>query len=298
MASNIFLLESNWSAPSHLRPLTLFFIPFLHSKPHHVEKYLSLYADFYQFQHPRPLHVYLQMPNVADFLIMAKTASDARKHLVNFKRHLDPADKVLMHGMSIGCFLQAATLTHDKNAIFKNPLGISLKNRIVGQFYDSPVYGGSARFGLDRMVLGMLRGVENPVLKKALLSSFIACLSISSARMMEYDGFIESFINESPVVPTLAMSSEQDPLCDEPLFLQKVIQTWQDRARGRGVKISYNCFPGNSHANILKLYPDEYKRLFFEYLNEVQNLLDVYDEIQQLGDEEGVEEEKLSSIKG
>ena len=41
---NLYILQSTWPAPGHLRPVTLFFLPFLNAKPKHVEKYIQLYA--------------------------------------------------------------------------------------------------------------------------------------------------------------------------------------------------------------------------------------------------------------
>ena len=56
---NLMVMQSTWPAPSHLRPLTVYFIPFLNAKPKHLEKYIDLYANYYQ-THPRPLHILLQ----------------------------------------------------------------------------------------------------------------------------------------------------------------------------------------------------------------------------------------------
>lgn len=285
LSTNVFVLESTWAAPSHLRPLTLFFIPFLQSKPHHVEKYLTLYADFYRSQQPRPLNVYLQMPTLADFAFHFKTAATARSHITNLHRHLDPADKVIMHGMSIGCFLQAATLNIDHQDIMpRNPLNVKIKDRVVGQFFDSPVYGGPARFGLDRMVLGMTEGLKNPLLKKMTQSTVKGYLGMSSTRLMMFDHFLDTFINGTSTVPTLALTSEEDPLCDVSLYENGVINVWKSRALARNVSVNYQCFPGNAHARILHLYPEQYKKLFHDYLNQVQILLEVFDDYNQLQD--------------
>ena len=119
---------------------------------------------------------------------------------------MDPADHLLIHGMSIGrsyasvlrismlnsillltrnlrslqtassfslspspsgCFLAAVQLYCDKLDMFVGSrIRGMYRERIVGQVYDSPVYGGPARFGLPRMVDGMTEPISNPALKK------------------------------------------------------------------------------------------------------------------------------------
>ena len=71
-----------------------------------------------------------------------------------------------------------------------------------------------------------------------------------------------------------------------------VILEWMSRAQDRDVKVTYKCFPGDSHARLLQLYPEEYKRVFFEYLNQVQPLLEVFDGLNELRDGEEEEEEE------
>lgn len=228
---------------------------------------------------------------------MYQTASKARRHIRNFSNHMDPVDKILVHGMSIGCFLQAATLDFDRQDLFRNPFAPRVKERIVGQLYDSPVYGGPARFGLDRMVRGLTKDIRNPLLRQVLQTSVKGYLSMATTRMMTFDNFINTFINDTPIVPTLVLTSEADQLCDVPLFEQIVINEWMSRARDRDVKVTYKCFPGDSHARLLQLYPEEYKRVFFEYLNQVQDVLEVFDGLNELRDGEEEEKEEESYNK-
>ena len=64
-----------------------------------------------------------------------------------------------------GCFLDAAHMQADKEDIFVQYKG-TFHDRIVGQLYDSPVYGGPAKFGLPRMIDGMTQPIANPALKR------------------------------------------------------------------------------------------------------------------------------------
>ena len=48
-------------------------------------------------------------------------------------------------------------------------------------------------------------------------------LGMSSTRLVMFDHFIDTFINGTSTVPTLALTSEEDPLCDAPLFENSII---------------------------------------------------------------------------
>ena len=54
------------------------------------------------------------------------------------------------------------------------------------------------------------------------------------------------------------------------------------------MRVAYKCFPGNAHARLLQRHPEEFKSLMFQYLEEVQNVLDVYDEIDRDDEERRV----------
>jgi len=287
---NLMVMQSTWPTPSHLRPLTVYFIPFLNAKPKHVEKYIELYADYYQ-AHTRPLHILLQIPSVLDFALALKTANLVRRNLKIIFDTIDPADKLLLHGMSIGCFLDAAHLQCDKEDVFLRHKG-TFRDRIVGQLYDSPVYGGSAKFGLPRMIDGMTKPIANPSLRKVAQAAASGYFSFASGRVAFMDIQIKTFIEHTPAVPTLAITSREDDLCDADLFEEVVIQNWEQRM---GNRLVYHCFEQSQHARHLQTQPEVYRGLFNQYLDKVQPMLELYDDLELTRDREDLEEEEEES---
>jgi len=290
---NLMVMQSTWPAPSHLRPLTVYFIPFLNAKPKHLEKYIDLYANYYQ-THPRPLHILLQIPSVLDFALALKTASLVRRNLKIIFDTIDPADKLLLHGISIGCFLDAAHMQADKEDIFVQYKG-TFHDRIVGQLYDSPVYGGPAKFGLPRMIDGMTQPIANPALKRVAQMAANGYFSAATTRVAQMDLQIKSFIEDVPAVPTLALTSREDYLCDTGLFEEMVIHEWEQRM---GDRLLYHCFDHGEHARHIQTHPEVYRALFNRYLDKVQPMLELYDQLELTrdgGEEE--EEEKRESAR-
>merc|ERR1719383_1286033 len=283
-------MQSTWSAPSHLRPLTLYFLPFLNAKPKHVEKYVQLYADYYRTQE-RPLHVLLQIPSVLDFAVAAKTMGLVRRNLKIIFDTIDPADKILIHGMSIGCFLAAVHVDCDKQDIFTRHKG-SYKDRIVGQLFDSPVYGGSAKFGLPRMIDGMTESIANPVVKKAAEVAANGYFSFATARVASMDLQIKYFIEDTPAVPTLLITSQEDRLCDSSLLFENVVEEWRPRF---GDRLLFHCFEQGPHARHIQTHPQVYQTLVNDYLNKIQPMLDVYDQLESAREGLIDEEEEAAS---
>ena len=78
---------------------------------------------------------------------------------------VEPRRAIVLLTFPSGCFLDAAHLQCDKEDVFLRHKG-TFRDRIVGQLYDSPVYGGSAKFGLPRMIDGMTKPIANPSLRK------------------------------------------------------------------------------------------------------------------------------------
>jgi len=265
--SNLYALLSTWPAPEYMRPLTILYIPHLGAQPRHLEKYLQLYVDFYKSHRPRPLHVLWQIPTNSDFLLPSKSVSGAMRNLRLIDEVLDPDDKVLVHSASIGAFSHAAHLTVDK----EQRLDI-LRRRIVGQLFDSVVYGGPAEDGIPKMVDGLTQFVANPLLKKVLKSGANVYLN-RSVRRRQMDGAIRDFIHEAPSVPTLTFTSANDPLADAELIQSHVINKWTVR----NSQVIHHCFEDSPHARHLQTHPEIYKALFREYLMMVQPTLEEYD---------------------
>ena len=55
-------------------------------------------------------------------------------------------------------------------------------------------------------------------------SALESYLSMSPFRLQTWDDFIQFFINDTPIIPTLAITSEEDPLCDVDLLEDDVIK--------------------------------------------------------------------------
>lgn len=263
LARNLTLYESTWPYQEHLRSATIIFLPFLGSKPKHHEKYMELYADFYRARQ-RPCNVLLKKSEILDFVWITKGVYAARKNLNMFEHGLWPDDRILIHGMSVGCFVHAIYLQEDGH-------NEDYRRRIIGQLHDSPVYGGSLRFGKDRIIAGLTEGIANPHIKNV-------CKSLGKARLsfglfeMQMDSYINQFIDKTPAVPTLTFTSTQDQMIDVALY-EDVVMKW----KSRGMDVEYKCFDDTPHVRALAQHPDVYRKLFNEYLTKVETILDYYD---------------------
>ena len=149
LTKNITLLKSQWDI-SHKpsTPVGVLFMPFLGSKPKHHKPYLTLYEDFYG-QLKRPVDILVVQATILDFLSISRGKLLSANVLDAMHDELDPSSKVIAHGMSVGNFIHAVNLKYDRNDMYQN--------RIGGQIFDSPVYGGPIKSGgLERIVEGIV----------------------------------------------------------------------------------------------------------------------------------------------
>jgi len=269
LTRHISIYEPSYETLDHLKPLTLFFCPFLGSKPQDEEKYLALYTDFFK-SHKRPLYLMHKRTVARQFAHLGLGLMSATRTVDVIQKVLGDDGKLLFHGASIGAFSHATHLETDNH--LRN--GERYIPKIVGQLIDSPIYGGSVEEGLDKMVKGMTDGIPYPLLRK-LVRNATQFFYVHSAQFKERNQeFIDAFINLSPNVPTLLITSEADPLMDTELLRTDVLDQWDKR----GMDLRYYCFPDSKHVQHLRAYPDIYRELVLEYLTKVEAKMQIHDQ--------------------
>ena len=62
-----------------------------------------------------------------------------------------------------------------------------------------------------------------------------------------------------------------------------------------GNRLVYHCFEQSLHARHLQTHPEVYRGLFNQYLDKVQPMLELYDDLELTRDREDLEEEEEES---
>ena len=257
VTKNISILKSQWDVSKwKTTPIGVLFMPFLGAKPKHYKPYLKLYEEFYQ-KKLQPVDILVVQADVLDFLSISKGKLLSSNVSDVISNHLSTSSKIIAHGMSVGNFVHAVNLQHIRSNRYKD--------RIVGQIYDSPVYGGPIKNGgLERIVEGIVETtLSKSKIKSGILRQFLtkaACLGVTPNAKI-FDDYISSFVNESSHSPILTFYSSNDVMLDSEKY-GLIVEGW----KARGSEVKAFCFDDSVHAKHIVHHPQLYKETFIRFL--------------------------------
>ena len=262
VTKKITLLKSKWetTAVSKLTPVSVLFMPFMGSQPKHHKQYIKLCEDFYR-PSKRPVEILVAQANFLDFLSISRGKSLSSNIFDAIEEHFNPTSKLLAHTMSVGTFLHAVNFQYDHKNLYRD--------RLAGQIFDSPVYGGNIQDGgLERIIDGIIEmsfsnsKLKNPVTRQLLMKA--ARLAILPNATV-FDKYITTFISKGATAPILAFYSKNDVMVD-PIKYDVVIKEW----KSKGVNVHSTCFENSVHAQHIIHEPELFKYNFVKFLSSLE----------------------------
>ena len=263
ITNKITLLNSKWALAPNSKsntPVSVLFMPFLGSKPRHHQQYIKLYEDVYRPLR-KPVDILVVQANLLDFIAASKgkkLSSDIRQVV---EETFSPSSKIIAHGMSVGNFIHAVNLHYDENKFFQE--------KLAGQIFDSPVYGGPIKSGgLERIIEGIVgtfllnSKLDNPLTRRMLMSA--AKITVKPNTQL-FDDYITTFISKSGCAPILTFYSTNDVMMDSVKY-DVVVKDWKER----GVNVNDMCFPKSVHAQHIIQHPSVFKTHFTKFLSTLQ----------------------------
>lgn len=237
-------------AQSHLTktPLVIL-LPWMGASNKAIARYNNIYHDL-------GCRTVTHRVQLSHFLWPKNGLAHSRKLLMELKSEVEQSDcQLIIHSMSIGSYFYCLMLM----SLEKEPeMFKSVFSNLSCQVIDSPVVGT-----LREMATGIAITTTNyksmqVVLQQLILAYF--CVTKSHS-VHYYEKAIEVIKHRSPVIPTVLMTSEHDPMA-LPHSFQEFVHAFEKQ----GLHVISRTWERSEHAQHLRYYPKEYVEI-------IQNLL-------------------------
>ena len=239
-------------APSS--PVLVLLFTWLFCKPGAAARYAQLYTSrgYHVLQISSSLYHFLWPPNSRTFAV--DIAKVLQLHFANYGH-------IVVHAMSIGAYnyttcLMLAGETPD--------LDTYLFSKLRGVVFDSLTLGS-----LDHMMQGIAVGFSQwSIVQKATtsLANLYFLLTYRSTVEAFYEG-VQFFKTNPARVPTLALASEDDPMCD-PEDFQSLVTNWKISGI---LPVTSQVWKKSGHCAHLIHHGDQYARLLDDFLMSLQS---------------------------
>ena len=164
---------------------------------------------------------------------------------------------VLIHGFSVGGYFYGQTL----NKIVTDPKYSSVKDRIIGQIFDSPVDFDSIPFGISTAV------TNNRFLRKTMQYSIESYLSLTRKYTTDYYRARSKLFYRNPVhTPALFLYSNDDPVARSEAC-ERCVSQWRDDL---GMDVVSKKWDSSPHVSHFYKHQEEYTSLLVEFLKKVE----------------------------
>jgi len=234
-------------ASSEDKPLTLI-LPWLYSKPKHVDKYVKLYHD-------QGIDVLKATLSPTELLRPKQRSKVVAANVLDFLRENPRYSRVVIHGFSVGGYLFCEIMVKmDTEPGQYGPL----LDRIVGQIWDSVVDVSGLPIGVARSV------TSNPVLQRALLGILEFFLWAAPQRKY-YDIGSRTFHGGFCPVPSLFIGSKTDKISPPEMTDVAVVNF-----RNLGQTVFTKEFEKSPHVGHYSRHKEEYEEAlhkFLQYIN-------------------------------
>ncbi|XP_078580439.1 uncharacterized protein LOC144864340 isoform X2 [Branchiostoma floridae x Branchiostoma japonicum] len=235
--------------PRESRPLVLLF-GWLGAKPRGLDRYRDIYTG-------RGYDVLTVQGKLSHFTWPPRAVTFTHDLLTLLQKQLSER-RLVVHAFSVGAYLYAIFLLH----LHRHPDRYdSLRARIIGQVYDSIVYGG-----LDKMATGVAE--VSPLPSALVKSAAMAYFSLTRRYTVDtYNLAIDTFLRRQVAVPTLLFYCENDTM-SRPDAMQELVQYW----RQTGVALQVRSWRESRHAGHLIVHREEYLQTLGGFLDSLPGL--------------------------
>ena len=234
------------------KPVVLIF-PWLGATENAVSKYVKLYQDLLL-----DCDIVVKEVQLFDFLWPSSGIRNCKNFLVKLETEMFSCDRpVIIHSMSVGCYFYAIMLFVLKH----NPKEFSkIRKNIAAQIVDSPVTGS-----LNEMASGVSTSSTSSKLGQNLLKH-ITLLYFASTKFCTvklYNKFIDILTYQCFIVPSLVMSS-----LDDPLSLSQTYHNFVGAWSNRNANVTSKFWETSVHAQHFRYHKDEYVSLLRHVLDQ------------------------------
>ncbi|XP_064652386.1 uncharacterized protein LOC135503036 isoform X2 [Lineus longissimus] len=247
---------TKYSAQNSHQPRVLFF-PWLGATKRGILKYVELY-------HEAGMDVIeLHCNSRVGFLWPKSIEKEVLEIIPSIHKMVEETNDTLMvHAASIGAY--AYTVFHMEMSSHQEYS--HLKDRIVGQVFDSVVAGG-----LERMASGLATNVSsNTLIQSVIVQTSLLYFGVTKAYTTNfYNKSIEYFhqqIGGRPGSPNLFLHSGNDPMAD-PESIKNLLHIWR---KERDLKVLDKYWPESVHVGHLREHKEDYHKIFKEYMDLVK----------------------------
>ncbi|KAH9491856.1 hypothetical protein Btru_029901 [Bulinus truncatus] len=233
---------------NHHRPLVLLY-GWMLAKQRHLDKYGNMY-------HSKGFDV-LSLKMKPSQVLLPKQAQRTTEELLSILQDGELKDKPLMvHGFSVGGYMYGELLVKLNQDLDKYN---SVKKRLVGQIFDSPVDYEGVPSGFSTIL------VKNKVGQKILKFSIESYMSIfKDSVTSHYIRSSDAFHRNELRLPSLMLYSRSDPIGVD-TQIELVMKKW----RTAGIPVMARCWESSPHVSHFHRHPDEYVEAVLKFLNSV-----------------------------
>ncbi|XP_013090145.2 transmembrane protein 53-B-like [Biomphalaria glabrata] len=233
---------------SQPRPLVLLY-GWMLAKQRHLDKYGNMY-------HSKGFDVLSLKMRPTQVLIPSR-AQKTTEQLLSILQDEHLKDKPLMvHGFSVGGYMYGELLVKLNQDLEKYR---SIRSRLVGQIFDSPVDYEGVPSGFARILL------KNRVGQKLLqfsLESYLSLFKDSVTR--HYIKSSNAFHKNELRIPSLLLYSRADPIGVD-TKIELVMKKW----RANNIPVMARCWESSPHVSHFHRHPDEYVEAVLKFISSI-----------------------------
>ncbi|XP_059152736.1 transmembrane protein 53-B-like [Physella acuta] len=230
------------------RPLVLLF-GWMLAKQRHLDKYGNLY-------HSKGFDVLSVQMKPTQVLIPTRAQKTVGELLSILEDNSLSQKPLMVHGFSVGGYMYGELLVKLGQNLDRYQ---SVRNRLVGQIFDSPVDFEGVPSGFSSVL------VKNKLGQKLIKTSLETYLDIFKKQVTtHYIRSSNAFHNNELRLPSLMLYSRTDPIGVD-TRIELVMKKW----RSAGIPVMARCWDSSPHVSHFHRHPDEYVEAVLRFLTSV-----------------------------
>ncbi|GFR78912.1 transmembrane protein 53 [Elysia marginata] len=261
--------RDSWPWSEDPNKVLVLLITWLGAKERHILKYSDLYTK-------QGLDVLVVKSKAKDFIWPRNSIALAEQIYTVLETEMQDYDHIISHTMSVGSFNWTVLRMHMKEKEHADRICSKFRGQILdsvvagvgkgGVLDETPAKGQQEIHALDRMVHGIVVAKKlNPVMQRMTELVCKAYFFMTKKRTVKFYEDALKFFREEPLkVPTLFLSSRDDPMCDS-FVLEKLVDIWREK----NVYVSIHVWDSSPHAQHYIHHKNAYESLHEDLFKEI-----------------------------
>ncbi|RUS70112.1 hypothetical protein EGW08_022126 [Elysia chlorotica] len=262
--------RESWPWPVNPTKVLVVMLTWLGAKDRHILRYSHLYTK-------QGLDVLIVKSEAKDFIWPRNSIALAEQVHNVLENQMKEYNHIISHSMSVGSF----NWTVIRRYLKQKENAEHICQKFKGQIYDSvvagagkgglldesPAEGRPEVHALDRMVHGIVvsrkLGPKMQWMIESLTKAYFSVTKRSTVRF--YEKALKYFREEPLHIPTLFLTSRDDPMCDASV-LERLVDIWEEE---HNFKVSIKVWDNSPHAQHYLHHQEEYESLQQELFKEI-----------------------------